>query len=35
MNAAANKLETHSKKIGKDILEFSIDDLVDLVRNNG
>ena len=35
MNAAAQKLEIHSKKIGKDILEFSIDDLVDLVRNNG
>ena len=35
MNAAANKLEIQSKKIGKDILEFSIDDLVDLVRNNG
>ncbi len=34
MNAAALKLELHSKKIGKNILDFNIDDLVDLVCNN-
>ena len=34
MNAAALKLESHSKKIGKDILDFNIDDLVDLVSND-
>ena len=34
MNAAAKKLKLHSRKIDKNILDFNIDDLVDLVRNN-
>ena len=34
MNAAALKLELHSKRIDKSILDFNIDDLVNLVCNN-
>tara|TARA_Y100001968_G_scaffold324999_1_gene365488 strand:+ start:1975 stop:2334 length:360 start_codon:yes stop_codon:yes gene_type:complete len=34
MNAAAQKLESHSKKIGKNILDFNLDDLVNLVCND-
>ncbi len=34
MNAAAQKLKSHSIKIGKNIIDFNIDDLVDLVRHD-
>ena len=34
MTAAAQKLDSHSQKIGKDILDFNLDDLVNLVCKN-
>ena len=34
MNAAAKKLALHSKKVDKNILDFNIDDLINLVCNN-